>query len=184
MSEGKTSVPVDLVSPEGWLEAIWGPALWRTHSCLFSSPGSRSISESWHRTRRGQTLMEWTWISLSIVGELYMWRSAVCYFNRYEWADRETLPSTALAEKIRQVSVDLTRARALVSESLSCVCLDVTSGRGVLMTLWGRSWPVCQVAWITAIHLTLSQTPTRCSSIRTKALFICVCHLTGRAMHP
>lgn len=44
--------------------------------------------------------MEWTWILLSIVGDSYMWRTVVCYFNRYERADRETLPSEARVEKI------------------------------------------------------------------------------------
>lgn len=59
-----------------------------------------------------------------------MWRTAVCYFNRYEEADRETLPPKAGAEKIDRSLWIWLWLRTLVSESLSCVCLDVTSGKG------------------------------------------------------
>lgn len=74
---------LDLVSPKGWLEAIWDLSL-KSTPLSFLISCSWSILASWHWTRCGRALMEWTWISLSIVGASYMWRTVVCYFNRYE----------------------------------------------------------------------------------------------------
>lgn len=93
------TLPLDLVSPESWLDTIWGCSL-KSAPLSFLILCSWSVLASWHRTHCGYTLMEWTWISPSIVGDSYMWRAVVCYFNRYEKVDRETRPSRTWAGKI------------------------------------------------------------------------------------
>lgn len=70
---------LDLVSLGAWLEAIWSCSL-KNAPLSFLIACSWSILASWHWTRCGWTLMEWTWILLSIVGGSYMWRTVVCFF--------------------------------------------------------------------------------------------------------
>lgn len=119
---GHPTLLLDLVSPEGWLDAIWSCSL-KSAPLSFLIPCSWSILASWHWTHCGYTLMEWTWISLSIAGDSYMWRAVVCYFNRYEKVDRETQPSKTWAEKIDRslwisLSLSASRVRAWVAPAL------------------------------------------------------------------
>ena len=85
--------------------------------------------------------------------------------------EKHCLPKAG-AEKIDRSLWIWLWLRTLVSESLSCVCLDVTSGRAVndalgsLMT--GVSGCMSQKYTLDFII-----TPTHCSLIRTKVFFIC-----------
>lgn len=107
----------------------------------------------WHWTRYVKILMEWTWIYLL---EPRAWGgTVVCCFSRYEWVDKEILPSRAPAEKIDR---SLWRWLRTSTEWRPELCLPWCDlGEGGLMMLRGHPGPVCQVAaWVSNIHLTLS----------------------------
>lgn len=112
--------------------------------------------------------MEWTWILLSTGGASCEWKTAVCCFNRYEWADRQSPPFSALAVKIdRSLRIWASTER----RGGRVVAVMVWPRRRVLHDTPGVTHNRCVASHESVIHTWHNTTPCYRSATGTLSLF-------------
>lgn len=154
-----------LTSPDrAWLEPIWACPL-KGRAPVSSLAGDLSQAAGLAAVC---ALMEWTWILLSTGGASCERKTAVCCFNRYEWADRQSPPFSALAVKIdRSLRIWGSPERR--------------GGRVVSVMVWPRRRVLQDTPGVThnrrvashesVIHTWHDTTPCYCSATGTLSLF-------------